>query len=81
MADAKNGEVPLKVGNGLEQKPNGGAQETAANGKMEALSPRKRDRPHIEGNEFAGNAAKRVKGVAPIKAEYVSPHGHVSRFA
>ncbi|KAF2638339.1 tRNA-dihydrouridine synthase-like protein 3 [Massarina eburnea CBS 473.64] len=38
------------------------------------LSPRKRDRPHTQDDANAENASsKRVKGVAPIKAEYLLP--------
>ncbi|KAF1971682.1 tRNA-dihydrouridine(47) synthase [NAD(P)(+)] [Bimuria novae-zelandiae CBS 107.79] len=71
MADTEDGGVSIIQEVAVEQKANGGAQETDSNGKMETLSPRKRDRPHIEENESAGNAVKRVKGVAPIKTEYL----------
>lgn len=77
MADTENSGAPLKQEEGVEQKANGNTQaqqETDTNGKIEVLSPKKRDRPHVEDNESTGSATKRVKGVAPIKTEYAQPH-------
>lgn len=71
MADSNDAAAPLKSEQAVNQSTTGGTQEMDTNGKMEALSPRKRDRPHNEENESAGSAAKRVKGVAPIKTEHV----------
>ena len=70
MADTNTEAVSLKQEAAVEDQTNGGVQEMDMNGKtVDALSPRKRDRPHVEENESTGNSAKRVKGVAPIKTE------------
>ena len=71
MAETNDTGVAAKTAEVANQKINHGAQEMDTSGKMEASSPRKRDRPHSEENESAGNAVKRVKGVAPIKEECV----------
>ena len=73
MADSTDAPVQVKLEQPVDQTTNGGTQETDTNGKMDVSSPRKRDRPHNEETESAGNAAKRVKGVAPIKTEHVRP--------
>ncbi|KAL5458492.1 tRNA-dihydrouridine synthase 3 [Paraphaeosphaeria minitans] len=72
MADTNNEAMLVKQEDAMGQQTNGDVQEMDTNGKtVDALSPRKRDRPHIEENEYTGNSAKRVKGVAPIKTEYL----------
>lgn len=71
MADTNDAGVAAKIAEVTDQNIHSGAQEMDTSGKMEASSPRKRDRPHNEENESAGNAVKRVKGVAPIKEECV----------
>lgn len=47
----------------------GGDENMDIDRKMDQLSPRKRDRAHVQGNEDAESSSKRQKGVAPIKAE------------
>lgn len=70
MADTSSEAVPLKQEEAVGQQTKVGAEETDMNVKtVDALSPRKRDRPPIEENDLTGISAKRVKGVAPIKTE------------
>jgi tRNA-dihydrouridine synthase 3 len=69
MAETNNEAVPLKHEEAVQQQTNVGAEEVDTHGKTDALGPRKRDRPHVEENDSTGSSAKRVKGVAPIKAE------------
>ncbi|PVH97671.1 tRNA-dihydrouridine(47) synthase [NAD(P)(+)] [Periconia macrospinosa] len=52
---------------------NGGDDQKGENGKMESLGQRKRDGSHIQDNESADGPAKRQKGVAPIKQEFLLP--------
>ncbi|KAJ4292702.1 tRNA-dihydrouridine synthase 3 [Kalmusia sp. IMI 367209] len=68
MADMEN-DAKQENGVGLKLNRDGGGEDMDASRKMDPLSPRKRDRPHIEENESTGSPAKRVKGVAPIKTD------------
>ncbi|KAK3201733.1 hypothetical protein GRF29_164g461645 [Pseudopithomyces chartarum] len=52
MADSNDATAPLKSEQAVDQSTTGGTQEMDTNGKMETLSPRKRDRPHNEENEY-----------------------------
>lgn len=63
MVDTNIEAAPLRQDQVAEQEANGG------NGKVEASSPRKRERSYNEDDESAGASVKRVKGVAPIKTE------------
>lgn len=56
-----------------EEASNGGDQKNGENGKLESLGPRKRDGSHMQDNDSADGAAKRQKGVAAIKQEYIRP--------
>ncbi|KAJ4358350.1 tRNA-dihydrouridine synthase 3 [Didymosphaeria variabile] len=70
MADTFNDAVPLVQEEIVGQQTNSCAQEMD-NGNVEVSSLGKRDRPDNEDIESSGSSAKRVKGVAPIKTEYL----------